>query len=155
MKKFLLLIIVVTLCWFNLSGQSICPTCQQGRHVGMDSAWRARAMMTPSRVGNGNGVLGQSYVNQNVCGLNYVQGNVMTETRSQPFAFNTNGTGFPTTIATAGIPSCFTIQQAYLYWEASYTEANPPAVSATVTNPNLVVNTYVSTMIGQSLPKCW
>ncbi len=43
----------------------------------------------------------------------------------------------------------------YLYWEASYTEATPPAVSATVTNPNLVVNTYVSTVIGQSLPKCW
>ncbi len=159
MKKNLLLLIAATVSVFSLHAQKNCTTCFQGRHAPSDSIRLAemasKPMMVPRRVGNGNSSLGQSYVIQDVCGLNYVTGSAITETRSQPYGFNTNGTGFPTTIAIAGIPSCFTIQQAYLYWEASYTEASPPAVSATVTNPLLVVNTYPSVMAGQNLPKCW
>ena len=158
MKKALLLLVAIVFSCFSLYSQTICTTCQQGRHVPDStnaSLWATRAMMAPSRVGNGNSSLGQSYVIQNVCGLNYVTGSVMTETRSQPFSFNTNGTGFPTSVVISGIPNCNTIQKAYLYWEASYTESSPPAVSATITNPNLVVNTYASTLAGTGLPKCW
>ncbi|HTB32936.1 MAG TPA: hypothetical protein VK808_12985, partial [Bacteroidia bacterium] len=46
-------------------------------------------------VGNGYGILGQSFLAQNVCGLNYVYASQLTETRTQSLSYNTNGTGLP------------------------------------------------------------
>ncbi len=108
--------------------------------------------INPSKVTpNGNSSLAQSFILQNVCGLNYVTGTTATATRySPPYS------GFPATINIAGLPAaCLTIQKAFLYWGASYTEATPPAVNAVVTNPALATNTYAGANIGQAGQVCW
>ncbi len=159
MEKKLLSFLVAAFMCFNLYGQTHCTTCHQGQRYPDSthlSAWATHAMQAHPIIGNGNSSLGQSYVIQNVCGLNYTQSSILTETRSALYSFNANGTGFPTTMPIANIPPCnAVIQKAYLYWEASYTESAPPTVTATVTNPLLVVNTYPGTIIGQAGPKCW
>ncbi len=105
---------------------------------------------------NGNSALGSSYVTQNVCGLNFVYGSVMVTTRytTCPCTY-TPGTGFPATIPISGLPACFTVQKAYLYWMASYQEATPPATTASFTNPALVTTTPAGTNIGQSVTDNW
>ncbi len=155
MSKYLPLIILSFLT-FGLKAQTPCPTCHQGTKGTMIDSLTKRVPHGP-RIGNGNGTLGQSYVLQNVCGLNYTQASILTETRSAIYAFNANGSGFPCTLAIGGLPcgGNANIEKAYLYYEASYTEATPPVTSATITNPVPATATYASVMIGQAGPKCW
>ncbi|HTB32305.1 MAG TPA: hypothetical protein VK808_09790, partial [Bacteroidia bacterium] len=154
MKKKLLVIIFPYLA-FGLSAQNPCPTCHQGTKGTMVDS--ALAHMPRSRIGNGNSTLGQSYVLQNTCGLNYTQASVLTETRSAIYAFNANGTGFPTNLTISGLPcgGNSNILKAYVYYEASYTEASPPSTSVVITNPVPTTTTVASTLIGQAGPKCW
>ena len=140
MKKSLLLFGLLLFSVYGVKAQ--CKTCHQGQHDPNDSSMYAK--LSP----NGSGTLGQSYIQQNVCGLNYVTASVLTETRSAPYAFNANGTGFPSSLVVAGLPVCYTVQKAFLYYEASYTEATPPATTATVTNPIPSTATYGGTNIG-------
>ncbi len=101
----------------------------------------------------GNGSLGQSYILNNVCGLNYVIAGVATTTRSsfQP------GNGFPVTDTIKGIPlsGCLTILKAFLYYGVSYTEASVPTTNVSLTNPSLTSIIYPSTIIGTGSPKGW
>ncbi len=157
MKKYLP-ILLLSFLTLGLEAQNPCPTCHQGtKGLMIDSLLDSTSLKSPRHTGNGNSSLGQSYVLQNVCGLNYTQSSVLTETRSAIYAFNANGTGFPTTMTLGGLPcgGNSNILQAYLYYEASYTEASPPATSATITNPVPATATYAATMIGQAGPKCW
>jgi len=105
-----------------------------------------------------NGGLNQSYLVQNVCGLNYTQATQLTETRTQTISCNLNGTGFPTSLAISGLPSlsCGSIVKAYLYYGCTYTESTPPVTSATVTNPALGTYTIASVMAGTTSDNiCW
>jgi len=160
MKNFLLTLFVFgTICCFgqnlnqNLNNanqaQIPCPSCLHG-------APNPNYTGPPVKhYGNGNSTLGLSYVVQNLCGLNYVQATVLGETRTKPLGFNTNGTGYPTTVAIAGLPAGFVLQKAYVYYGGSYTEPTPPATSVSITNPALVNSVIASTMIGDGGDVCW
>ena len=105
-----------------------------------------------------NGGLNQSYLVQNVCGLNYTQATILTETRTQTISCNLWGTGFPTTLAISGLPNlaCGSIVKAYLYYGCTYTEATPPSTSATVTNPASGTYTIASVLAGTTGDDiCW
>jgi gliding motility-associated-like protein len=92
----------------------------------------------------------------NVCGLNWTEANVMTQTRSTIANVNTNGTGFPTTLSIAGIPAtCYQIEAAYLYYTASYTEAAAPITTASFTNPALVNSVLASTLVATGPSVGW
>jgi gliding motility-associated-like protein len=104
---------------------------------------------------NGSGSLGQSYVMQNVCGLNYVTTSILTETRSISAGFNTTGTGFPCTLLVAGLPCGATILKAYAYWSAEYTEAAAPTTSIALTNPAATTSTTAATTIGTGAFTYW
>jgi gliding motility-associated-like protein len=122
-----------------------CATCREGHNDFHDPAVSA---LTP----NGSGSLGLSYIQQNVCGLNYVTASVETTTRAtwQP------GTGFPTHMVVSTLPaSCIKIQKAFLYWGVSYTEASAPSVTTTIINPLSNSNTYTSTVAGTASQVCW
>ncbi|HXB11103.1 MAG TPA: hypothetical protein VNZ45_03875, partial [Bacteroidia bacterium] len=102
--------------------------------------------------------MSQSYIAQNVCGLNYTQASVLTETRTRGYGFNIGGTGFPTTLSITGVPNlyCSSIIKAYLYYGCTYTEASPPATTATITNPFLSNSTLPAAMVGTTLDDiCW
>lgn len=103
---------------------------------------------------DGTGSLGESY-NNSACGLNYVQSSVLTETRSQQWGFNANGTGLPTTCAIAGLPSCMIVDKAFVWYVVSYQEATLPSTTVTITNPNNVTSNVATTMIGSGPSKCW
>jgi gliding motility-associated-like protein len=141
MKKITFLILAIAAASIKLSAQ--CISCSQGQHGLNDSS-----LVKTRYTGNGNHTLGQSYILQNMCGLNYVAAAAETTTRPswQP------GSGFPVTV---NLNATGCVQQAYLYWEASYTEATAPTVTATFTNTNLVVNTVPSVIIGTDGSKCW
>ena len=157
MKKFLLVLCSFSVFFFATAQNSTqCLTCKQGMHDGViNSALSNTSVMHnnsgPHKVGNGNSTFGQSYLVQNLCGFNYVMGSAETTTRPtwQP------GTGFPTTVAIAGLPAGFVVQTAYLYYGCSYTEPTPPATTVNITNPLAVNNTYASVMIGQGGDVCW
>ncbi len=105
-----------------------------------------------------NGGLNQSYLVQNVCGLNYTQATNLTETRTQTISCDTWGTGFPTTLAISGLPNlaCGSIVKAYLYYGCTFTEATPPSTSATVTNPASGTYTIASVLAGTTGDDiCW
>jgi gliding motility-associated-like protein len=144
MKKLILLSLTIFCLANGILAQ--CKTCSQGKHDPFDST------MYPTKVTpNGNSSLGQSYIVQNVCGLNYVTATTATATRySPPYS------GFPATLVVAGLPTaCVTIQKAFLYYGASYTEATPPTTTATVTNPIPSTATYAATNVGQAGSVCW
>ncbi len=134
-----------------------CLTCKNGKHNGVNYDAANYFMPSLSKVGDGSGTLGQTYLNQNICGLNYVQASVLVETRSVAAGFNTNGTGNPTTLTISGLPcgGNSSILQAYLYYEASYTEATAPATTVTFTNPLPATSTISATIIGTGGHKCW
>lgn len=98
---------------------------------------------------NGSGTLGQTYSNSD-CGLNYVQDSKLIQTRSQSWGYNTNGSGLPTTLAIAGIPSCATILRAYLWCTVSYTSSSVMAVNFIFNS-----NSVPAVNIGTDAPKCW
>jgi len=104
-------------------------------------------------VGNGNGNLGDSYY-KSLVGLNYVEASELTETRTASYGFNI-AYGLPASLSITGLPTSATIDTAFVYFAASYTEATPPVCSITITNPASVVNTYPCVNIGSGGPVCW
>jgi gliding motility-associated-like protein len=143
MKKIAILFILC--CSLSQLVFAQCPTCKGGRR---DTADKIKPK-------NGSSTLGQSYIQQNVCGLAYVAGSVFTATRYTP----TSGpapTGFPTTIAIAGLPTnCLTILKAFVYYGASYTEGSAPNTSVNITNPSAGSGTYAATTTGTAPSVCW
>ncbi|HTB31059.1 MAG TPA: hypothetical protein VK808_03485, partial [Bacteroidia bacterium] len=113
------LLFVIFLSFFSgvVKAQN-CPTCHDGHNFPGDTLNNARrARNLPHNITpNGNNTLGTvpSYLDQNVCGLNYITESVVTQTREtlQP------GTGFPTSMT---LPNCLGAPiKAYLYWGCSY-----------------------------------
>lgn len=97
-------------------------------------------------VQDGSTVLGQTYV-RDTCGLNYVAASLKIGQRFSPI-----GAAQPCTLSISGMPSCCIIERAFLWADAS---GNGSAVSATITNPASVTNTYPMTLIGTDVDKCW
>ncbi|MBA3705238.1 MAG: gliding motility-associated C-terminal domain-containing protein [Bacteroidetes bacterium] len=91
------------------------------------------------------------------CGLNYVHGDVMIQTRTADVNNKIPGTGIPTSVTISGIPpsSCNVIEIAYLYFSVSYKSATAPVASVTITNPLGASNTYNSVITGQSGDLGW
>ena len=96
---------------------------------------------------DGNGTLGQIYSNS-ACGLNYVQVSRKVTTRYATPA----GSGLPVTLNVSGIPACFQIEQAYLWWTFAGTQSTS---TATVTNPAGATQTFNATLAGSGPAKCW
>jgi hypothetical protein len=149
MKKTLLICLLAIIYVGNLHAQ--CTDCYKGGHLHPHHYTKAQAHATV------NGGLSQSYIAQNVCGLNYTQATVFTATRYTPVS-GPAPTGFPVNLTITGIPSltCASIVKAYLYYGCTYTETSPPATSATVTNPALGTSTVSSVMVGTTADDiCW
>ena len=136
-----------------------CKTCKEGRPNFGDSTVSNSSYSNEggkvNRVENGNQALALSYSLLNVCGLNYASASVLIETRSKLASFNDSGSGFPAPLNIAGQCGINSPTVAYVYYDASYTEASPPATTVTIKNPALVTATYPATLIGQSASKCW
>jgi gliding motility-associated-like protein len=142
MKKLLLGVNILFLC-VTAHGQHIFRGHIEGAYD-MDSIHGK-----PGKMGDGIGTLGQSYIQQNVCGLNYISASQLTETRSRSGGINTNGTGVPTTLNLTGLPcGGGSILKAYAYWAAEYTEASAPTASIIITNSAASTSTVVATNIG-------
>ncbi|HTF03378.1 MAG TPA: gliding motility-associated C-terminal domain-containing protein [Bacteroidia bacterium] len=97
-------------------------------------------------VQDGSTVLGPTYSSSG-CGLNYVAVSQKVGQRFSP-----PGVPQPCTLAISGIPSCAIIEKAYIWADASGAGG---AITASVTNPSSVTNTYPMTIIGQDIDKCW
>ena len=151
MKKILLYLSFTLLTFTLVEGQTKCLTCKEGMHDGINFSAAKSVLNSSPKTGDGNSALGQSYVQQNLCGMNYVQASVQTTTRYTA----TVGTGFPTTLNIAGLPVGFTVQKAYVYYGASYTEGTAPATSVDITNPAAANSTIASTIIGTAPSVCW
>ncbi len=150
MKNFYFLLFAI----FSLgieTGNAQCTDCYAGGHP-------STYTRDIHKTANINGSLSQSYLLQNVCGLNYTQVSVLTTTRTAAMGFNYGGTGFPTTLGLNGLPSlhCATVVKAFLYYGCTYIEGTPPATTATITNPNLTITTLPATMCGTTYDNiCW
>ena len=103
---------------------------------------------------DGNGSLGQIY-NQSMCGLNWTQGSRLVQTRSASLSFNNNGTGNPTTVQITGLPACYIIERAYVWYTVSYQPASPANTTVTITNPVPASATYNPVIAGSGPSKCW
>jgi|GEM_PF-1440891 len=148
MKKTLLVFLIAV---FSANiGYSQCTNCNGGR--------KPSNYHRPFKA-KGNGALNQSFILQNVCGLNYIQATLLTETRTGPAIHcDTTGKGFPAHLILSGLPAtgCATVQKAFLYYGCTYTEASPPATKAIVTNPASVTDTIASVIAGSTLDNiCW
>src|SRR5579863_2812328 len=123
-----------------------CKTCKEGRPNFGDSVVNNSSSNLKdgnvNRVENGNQALALSYSLLNVCGLNYASASVLIETRSKAANFNDSGSGFPAPLSINGLCGINAPTIAYVYYDASYTEAIPPATSVTIKNPALVTGTY-------------
>lgn len=97
-------------------------------------------------VQDGSTVLGPTY-EKDTCGINYI---VVSQKTGQ--RFTPAGPPQPCTVSVSGLPSCCVILKAFLWADAS---GNGAAVTASVTNPNSVSNTFPMTIIGQDADKCW
>ncbi|HTA28386.1 MAG TPA: SprB repeat-containing protein, partial [Bacteroidia bacterium] len=161
------LVLAFILPFFIVSAQNNCPTCSNGTNSNaatprtitntqnIELLARNHPRVAPVPVYNTINVA-PSIGLLNVCGLNWTAASVLTETRSISILSNTNGTGFPTSLTIGGIPAnCYQIEQAYLYYEASYTEAVAPVTTATFTNPALATATLPSTIVATGPQKCW
>lgn len=136
-----------------------CTGCTQGFNPNETESNQINRRAKNTRFANGDSVLGL-ILDTTLCGLNFVEASVLTETRSQNININTNGTGFPTTDTVSGLPpvanhSCTKIFKAYLYYNVSYTEASPPASVDTITNPSLIKGIFNPVIIGVGGSKCW
>jgi hypothetical protein len=137
-----------------------CKTCKLGRPNDNDTAVVNSSSYSPqqgntNRIENGNQALALSYSLLNTCGLNYASASVLIETRSALYSFNDSGSGFPAPLNIVGLCGINHPQIAYVYYDASYTEAAAPATTVTIKNPALVTATYPATLIGTSGSKCW
>ena len=99
---------------------------------------------------DGNGTLGQIY-DTTGCGLNYVQASEMITTRytSPP------GVGLPVTLPISGLPNCYNIIKAWVWYIASYQSGSAPSTVVNMTNPNLVNSNINAILAGTGQSKCW
>lgn len=149
----LLLLFTFNLTLLSTTIQAQCNDCYAGSHIASHNNMDAHRIAAAI-----NGGLRQSLLMQNVCGLNYVQATVLTETRTAANGFNFGGTGFPTTLNITGLPNlfCSSVLKAYLYYGCTYVEASPPATTVTFTNPALNSSVVSSTMVGTTFDNiCW
>jgi len=104
---------------------------------------------------NGNTNLGASF-SDTLCGLNYVKGSVLIETRYNSYTTTgTLGSGFPANITISGLSPC-NIIKAFIYYDVSYVSGDDSTAQVvSLTNPNAVTNNYTSSNIGSSIAKCW
>jgi hypothetical protein len=102
---------------------------------------------------NGNSTIATSYT-ATACGLNWVQGSVVLEQKSDSAGLTSPPMGSvqPAVISISGIPIGATIVKAFLYADAS---GNGIAVNASLTNPASVNAIVPMTIIGQDVDKCW
>jgi gliding motility-associated-like protein len=126
--------------------QSINPAPGIPGACGNPSITRVYSPQTPQ---DGNGTMGMTY-NQTLCGLTYVQASQMITTRYSP-----PGTGFPSTLAISGIPSCYAVEAAYLYWIVSYQSGSSTSPTVSLTNPSAATATFPGLLIGSAPAKCW
>lgn len=104
---------------------------------------------------DGDHALGQTY-NDSLCGLNYVAGSALIETRYNASDTAHQGSGFPATIAIAGLTPCDNILKAYLYWIISYTSTDSTtSPTLNLTNPSGNNSTTTPSLAGSDGPKCW
>ena len=151
--KRIILVSILSFAFF-IDGYSQCKTCHDGQNFANENNHKVGKALPP----DSSGGLAQSYILQNVCGLNWEQSSVLVETRSAADNFNTNGTGLPATIPIT-FDSCSnkdSLLKAFLYFNGSYQTpyvANPANVS--ITNPASQVYTYLADSIGTGPSKCW
>ncbi|MGD0712146.1 MAG: PKD domain-containing protein [Bacteroidales bacterium] len=132
----------------NLSIPGACGGCQN------NSSLSRNVGHSP---GNGNHSLGQTY-NNTACGLNYVQSSAKITTRYSNISNPPvgPGSGYPCILPPiSGIPSCYVIDKAYIYWTVSYEAGSSTTPTLILTNPLGVTNNYSGTLIGVDVPKCW
>lgn len=103
---------------------------------------------------DGNSSLGQTY-NNAACGLNYVMASRMITQRYDSYTTTgTYGCGLPCPNFTiSGLPGCAVIEQAYVWFIASYDSYS--GVNVTVTNPMGTPTTVAASIIGTGGDKCW
>ncbi len=151
MKKITLLFIL-SIAIIRVHAQ--CATCHDGKNDGIkgsriNSNYKTGKALPP----DSSGGLAQSYVLQNVCGLNWEQTSVKVTTRYP----TPPGTGIPATVPlTLSACSVDSVVKAFLYFNGSYQTAyaaNPASV--TITNPTAGVFNYSADSIGTAGPKCW
>ncbi len=137
-----------------IKGYSQCKDCHEGKHditkVSQGGTNNDRSSVLPP---DSSGGLAQSYILQNVCGLNWEQTSVKVTTRYP----TPPGTGLPATVPlTLSACSVDSVVKAFLYFNGSYQTAyaaNPASV--TITNPAAGVFNYLADSIGTAGEKCW
>jgi gliding motility-associated-like protein len=148
MKKLaaLLILAIAGLSTFAQQAQQVAPFTPVPGACGGTPALTA-ALNDADR--DGSQSLGQSF-NMTKCGLDYVWAGRHITTRS-----NVIGSGFPATLAIAGLPAGVVIEKAYVHWIVSYQAGSSIAPTLVFTNPNATTNNFVGTLIGSGPPKCW
>ncbi len=140
----------------NLKVNAQCNDCKNGSK--RISHKRVNIKQVKPDTSNVHGKLTQNYLLQNICGLNYTQVSVLTETRTRADTFNVNGSGFPTVLNLTGLPykTCPSILKAYLYFGCTYSEQSAPAATVTITNPAYTITTLPATIAGTTQDMiCW
>lgn len=145
MKKFLSLFLIVILAQASLTAQTVNVEAREtNRQTEIPGACSDRTCVN---LKDGNGTLGQIYA-VSACGLNYVQVSRKVTTRYAMPA----GSSLPVILNVSGIPACFQIEQAYLWWTFAGTQNTS---TATVTNPGGATQTFNATLSGSGPAKCW
>ena len=111
MKKSILLVFLIALF---VKGYSQCKDCKDGKHNGLNySATKSKEISKKALPPDSTGGLAQSYILQNVCGLNWQQSSVKTTTRYP----TPPGTGIPSVVPLT-FSSCNvdSVVKAYLYF---------------------------------------
>ncbi|MCL5991569.1 MAG: T9SS type A sorting domain-containing protein [Bacteroidetes bacterium] len=96
--------------------------------------------------------LNNAVYNRSDCGLNYVIQAVEITARHTNYPGNT----MPVTISINGIPnSCYTIEDAFVWWTVSYRNGSPAQGVVSITNPQNTTSNINAIIAGASKPKCW
>jgi len=102
------------------------------------------------KVADGNSTIATSYTNT-ACGLGYTQASVFLSQRAFPFG---PGVVQPAPLVISNLPPamCTNIVKAFLYVSVS---GNGVPITATLTNPQNVTNSFSMSIIGQGVNVCW
>lgn len=95
---------------------------------------------------DGSAALGFTY-QKDTCGLNY---KMVYQKIGQ--RFSPPGPLQPVTMTVSGLPPCMVVEKAFLWCDASGTGI---PITASITNPASVTNSYPMTLIGSDVDKCW
>ena len=95
---------------------------------------------------DGTGILGQIY-RRDTCGLTYM---TLVERGGQ--RFTPPGAVQPITKTVSGLPTCYEIDKAFLWIDAS---GSGSPITATITNPQSVTQNFPMSIIGTGPDKCW